>query len=89
MMSHNHMGEGLEVANPSNLREEEKPWIHWTNETLMIGLKLWDSHTSLPKLNEICDVLVASGLISQRDNVIVNSAGRHAAPSLDSSRKDA
>lgn len=67
-MSHNRMPKSLEIADLSKLREEEKPWIPWTTETLMIVLQLWDSHTSLPKLNEVCDVLVASGLIIQRDD---------------------
>ncbi len=65
-MSHNHMGESLEIADPLKLRYEQKPWIPWTSETLMIVLQLWDSHTSLLKLNGVLDVLVASGLIIQR-----------------------
>ena len=67
-MSHNRMPRSLEIANLSKLRDEEIPWIPWTTETLLIVLQLWDSHTSLPKLNEVCDVLVASGLIIQRDD---------------------
>jgi hypothetical protein len=65
-MSPNRMRESLEIADPSKPRDKEKPWIAWTSETLVIVLQLWDSHTSLPKLNEVCDVLVASGLIIQR-----------------------
>jgi hypothetical protein len=67
-MSHNRMGESLEFSDRSMLRNEEKPWIPWTTETLMIVLKLWDSHTSLLKLNGVLDVLMASGLIIQRDD---------------------
>jgi hypothetical protein len=67
-MSQNRMPKSLEIANLSKLRDEEIPWIPWTTETLLIVLQLWDSHTSLPKLNEVCDVLVASGLIIQRDD---------------------
>lgn len=67
-MSQNRMPKSLEIANLSKLRDEEIPWIPWTTETLLIVLQSWDSQTSLPKLNEVCDVLVASGLIIKRDD---------------------
>jgi hypothetical protein len=68
MMSHNRMEESFETTESPMLRDEERPWIPWTPETLMIVLQLWDSSTSRPKLNEVFDVLVASGLIIQRDD---------------------
>jgi hypothetical protein len=67
-MSHNCMGKSFEIADQPKLRDEEKAWIPWTPETLMIVLQLWDSSTSRPKLNEVFDVLVAAGLIIQRDD---------------------
>ena len=67
-MSHNRMEESFEASNRPKLRDEEKPWIPWTTETLMIVLQSWDSSTSIPKLNEAFDILVASGLIIQRNN---------------------
>lgn len=67
-MSHNRMGDSLDFADTPKLREEERPWIPWTTETLMIALLVWDSTISLPKVNEVLDALVASGLIIQRDD---------------------
>jgi hypothetical protein len=66
-MSRNRMGD-KEPTGTSKLRAEEKPWVPWTTEALMIVLRLWDSHTSLPNLNGVLDVLMASGLIIQRDD---------------------
>jgi hypothetical protein len=69
-MSRNCIEEGLQITDTQKLRNKEKAWIDWTPETLMIVLQLWDSTISLPKLNEVLDVLVASGLIIRRDALL-------------------
>jgi len=69
-MSHNCIEEGFQITDTQKLRNKEKAWIAWTPETLMIVLQLWDSTTSLPKLDEVLDVLVASGLIVRRDALL-------------------
>jgi hypothetical protein len=78
-MSHNCIEEGPQITDTQK-RNKEKAWIAWTPETLMIVLRLWDSTTSVPKLNEVLDVLVASGLIIRRDALLshreLTTAGR-------------
>ena len=71
-MSQNRMEESFEITDSPKLRDQEKAWIPWTPETLVIVLQLWDSTTSLPQLNESLDVLAASGLIVQRDALLTH-----------------
>jgi hypothetical protein len=66
-MSHNRMEESFEITDAPKLRDQEKAWIPWTPETLVIVLRLWDSTISLSEVNEVLDVLVTSGLIIRRD----------------------
>jgi hypothetical protein len=84
-MSHNGM-ECFQITDTQKLRNKRKTWIPWTLETLMIVLQSWDPTTSLPKLNEVFDVLTASGLIIRRDALLTHreltTAGRAEAERL-------
>jgi hypothetical protein len=71
-MSQNRMEESFEITDAPKLRDQEKTWIPWTPETLLIVLQLWDSTISLPKVNEVLDVLVTSGLIIRRDALLTH-----------------
>ena len=87
-MSHNWMEKSFEFTDEQKLRKKEVPWIPWTPETLLIVLRLWDSTTSLPKLNEVFDVLAACGLIVRRDALLshreLTTSGRAEAARLGS-----
>ena len=65
-MAHNHMWGSCEIADIPDLRDEERRWIPWTPETLVFALQLWDSAISLPKVNEVLELLATSGLIIRR-----------------------
>jgi hypothetical protein len=70
-MSQNRMEESFEITDAPKLHQE-KAWIPWTPETLLIVLQLWDSTISLPKVNVALDVLVTSGLIIRRDALLTH-----------------
>jgi hypothetical protein len=91
-MSHNYMEEDSQITDTQKLRNKKTAWIPWTPETLMIVLRLWDSTTSLPQLNEVLDVLAASGLIVRRDALLshreLTTSGRAEAERLGSSHPE-
>jgi hypothetical protein len=51
--------ESFEITDAAKPRDKEKAWIPWPPGTL-----------SLPKVNEVLDVLMTSGLIIRRDPLL-------------------